>query len=68
MSGKTNQAYEYLKKAIIQNEISPGAPLNEMELAAKFCMSRSLFVKLYAHLKPRASSSFIRPEARLSQI
>lgn len=38
---RKNEAYEYLKEAIINNDFTQGAPLREMEIAAKLKMSRS---------------------------
>jgi len=39
--GRKDQAYEFIKKAIIENEIPPGAPIREAELAETLHMSRS---------------------------
>lgn len=39
--GRHNQAYEYLKNAIITNAVPPGSPIREMELADQLHMSRT---------------------------
>lgn len=39
--GRKNQAYEYLKNAIIKNELPPGTPLREMDISEQLHMSRS---------------------------
>ena len=39
--GRKDQAYDYLKKAIIENELPPGTPIREADLAEALQMSRS---------------------------
>ena len=39
--GRKQQAYDYLKNAIVTNALPPGAPVREMELAEELKMSRT---------------------------
>lgn len=40
-SGKSEQIYEYLRRAIVRLELEPGAPLSEKEICARFDVSRT---------------------------
>jgi DNA-binding GntR family transcriptional regulator len=39
--GRKEQAYEYIKNAILLNQLRPGTPVREMELAEELQMSRT---------------------------